>query len=230
MFFSKFATKFANRNILNSKNLLLSTILLLCAAAPNAYGTTFWANNAQHATTSCSGDDVTVPSTNPTPLSGYVFSGWAPAYVLGNLNRNINGDVYYAKTDTGTCYYRTADMSSSSSESCSGANYSDLARGEWKTVFSYGTVRGISLCSTTVGSAYAANGNPVETTGANCWCRATGFNDGTTDFIPAVSLWAFRGTSGSDSDCASNCSILCGYRVQCASSFRAGVFGSVASN
>lgn len=201
-------------------------ICTMCVMTLNAYATTFWANNAQHATTSCDGNDVTVPSTNPTPSSGYVFSGWAPAYVLGKLNRSVNGDVYYAKTDSGTCYYRTADMSSYSTESCSGANYSDLERGEWKTVFSYGTVRGVSLCSTTTASSVGANGNPVETTGANCWCWATGFNDGTTDFIPAVSLWAFNRTFGSAPDCASYCSNHCGASVQRVSSLRAGLYGA----
>ena len=151
-------------------------------------------------------------------------------YDLSTLNKNTNGDVSYAITDTGTCYYRTSSMSSYSTLSCSDANYSDLTAGKWKTEFSYGTVYGDSKCSSTSGT-YATSGNPVNTTGASCWCRATGFIPDGEDVMydPAVSLWVFGYTFGSASGCASGCTRDCGGYVRVNSGFRSGLFGSVAN-
>ena len=92
--------------------------------------------------------------------------------------------------------------------------------GSWQTVFSYGTVTGISACLTTGGSYGVANQNidavGGETLGGNCWCKMT---------HPMASAWVF---SNSRSFCASDCADVCGYRVQLYAAFRSGLFGSVA--
>ena len=90
----------------------------------------------------------------------------------------------------------------------------------WETYFPYGTVRGISACTNTSGSYSVANENlDVSESGLYCWCKMTS---------PAVSLWVFRYSLGSASECASACALYCGNRVRDHSDFRAGLFGSVA--
>lgn len=115
-----------------------------------------------------------------------------------------------------------------------GSSYTyDNALGRWDTTMPYGHIIGISACIGTSGSygvaksqlKDSANNNvPVvggEVTGARCWCKMT---------HPAVSLWGFYYTYGSTSACASRCTDDCGNAVQRSSAFRAGLFGSVASN
>ena len=115
--------------------------------------------------------------------------------------------------------------------SIAGIGYTyDLPTWTWETRFPYGTINGIAACVTTGegktrGDTVAGltEGNNLvvggEAVGKYCWCKMT---------HPAVSLWAFRNTSGSASVCASNCAFSCGYHVQYYSSLRAGLFGSVA--
>ena len=157
------------RKFLISASIIYSGFLGISLAG--AETVKWYADNSLYDTTTCqTGGDINLP-TAPTKR-GYTFNGWAPAYDLSTLNKNTNGNVYYAIVNTGTCYYRTADMSSSSTMSCSDSNYSDLTAGHWKTEFSYGTVYGDSKCSTTTGT-WATAGNPVDTAGTECWCRAT---------------------------------------------------------
>ena len=211
---------------------------LICTACVCAGGAAFGAtetvnwyvDRALYNTTTCqSGGDIVLP-TAPTK-TGYTFGGWQYGqYDLSTLNTATNGDLYYAITDSGDCRYRDASMSSSVILNCSDSNYSDLTAGKWKTKFSYGTVYGISKCSAS-GGTYATSGNPVSADGANCWCKSTGFVPSGEDMLyEAVSLWVFNYSYSSTSDCASDCAYYCGLSVQDNSAFRAGLFGSVASN
>ncbi len=187
----------------------------------------WYVDNSLYDTTTCqTGGDINLP-TAPTKY-GYTFTGWTDGtYNLSTLNTSTNGEVYYAITNSGTCYYRIASMSLSSTMSCSDSNYSDLTAGHWKTEFSYGTVYGDSKCSTTTGTLAKA-GNPVDTAGIECWCRATGFTpDGENMlYYSPVSLWVFRHSHDSTSECASGCTYYCSSRVLGTSSFRAGLYGS----
>ena len=103
------------------------------------------------------------------------------------------------------------------------------AQSTWWTAFPYGTVRGISACLSSkygqsLGGAVADlhDNNALvvggETNGEHCWCKMT---------HPAASLWVFRNTFSSASDCASSCAYRCGYDVQAYSAMRSGLFGSV---
>ena len=181
-------------------------------------------------TTTCqSGGDINLP-TAPSKY-GYTFTGWTGIYDLSTLDTSIKGDVYYAIVDTGQCWYRTSSMSAGSQINCTNENFTDLSAGLWKTKFSYGTVYGTSKCSSTAGTTMGESGNPVDATGQYCWCYPTGFVPDGEDMLyePAVSLWVFYNSSGSTSECASNCAHYCGDLVQGHSAFRAGLFGSVAN-
>lgn len=75
---------------------------------------------------------------------------------------------------------------------------------------------------------YAKSGNPIaDKDGTNCWCRVVYLDKNKQK---AVSLWVFIYSYGSASGCASYCTYNCGNRVRDYSDFRAGLFGSVASN
>ena len=127
--------------------------------------------------------------------------------------------------------------------SINGTNYSySAANSTWWTWFTYGTVRGISACLSSkqgksLGGAYtagvlmdydpdvegatAADAVPVvggEKNGLHCWCKMT---------HPAASLWVFRYSYSSRSDCESNCAYNCGYNVRYYADMRRGLFGSV---
>ena len=114
--------------------------------------------------------------------------------------------------------------------SVAGEGYSyNTAQSKWWTWFTYGTVRGISAClSSNYGKSlggYVAdlhdNNELVvggETNGEHCWCKMT---------HPAASLWVFRHTYSSASDCADLCANNCGYYVRYYSGMRSGLFGSV---
>ena len=117
-----------------------------------------------------------------------------------------------------------------------GTNYTqDATNVRWTTTFSYGVVQGIAACLDTgegksMGNTIAEfeekhpDGvmRPVtggEKYGRYCWCRLT---------HPVSSLWAFDYDFGSVSNCASICSIYCGFYVRNNVALRAGLFGSVA--
>jgi len=113
----------------------------------------------------------------------------------------------------------------------------------WRTPSTYGTLVGVSAClshnkngsesSSTTLSTYAVStanygiltDGGVEVTGGeqngkHCWCKIT---------HPVASLWGFRGSYGSLSDCLSACATYCGSNVQAYDTFRSALFGSVAN-
>ena len=100
----------------------------------------------------------------------------------------------------------------------------------WKANFSYGTITGISTCSSVaptgvMGSTKTSAGTPLDAvagdlSGKYCWCKMT---------HPMSSLWVFNGQSGDASACALYCTRDCGLRNQSGPAFRDGLFGSVAA-
>ncbi len=89
----------------------------------------------------------------------------------------------------------------------------------WKTVFPYGSVSGVAVCSDTTGSPYVSSPDVMqETGGIYCWCKMT---------HRAVSLWVLNGASVSSSSCAQYCAQNCGDWVQRNPVFRSSVFSSV---
>ena len=142
---------------------------------------------------------------------------------------------------------------------CSNTIYNGMGTksGEWATVFSYGTVKGKSVCSSLTPPDYmkydkawddsvnyynwgyiasssentTLNGEFASQTG-NGNLSANQFycwcKTDTLDGMPAVSRWVFINSHSSASDCAGDCANDCGGNVRDASAFRSGVFGSVA--
>ena len=111
----------------------------------------------------------------------------------------------------------------------SGYSYSALDS-TWVTTFSYGSVKGVSACTSYAGSmgqvistttGKTINATRGEESGRYCWCKVV---------HPVSSLWAFYYAYGSASGCASFCAYYCGSYVRAYESLRAGLFGSVASN
>ena len=103
----------------------------------------------------------------------------------------------------------------------SGYTYNNAAS-VWKATASYGTITGISTCIATSGTFGVANPSVEspggETTGGKCWCKMT---------HPMASRWVFNYDYGSASNCASDCTYYCGFRVQYNGALRVGLFGSV---
>ena len=125
-------------------------IFIACIARADTIDINWMVDGQTYAQTTCTtGDDLILPTT-PTKR-GHTFLGWAVKYDLSTLNTAIDGNVHYAIGESGTCWYRTSSMSSNSQLNCTDDNYADLTGGKWKTKFSYGTLYGISKCSTTGG-------------------------------------------------------------------------------
>ncbi len=166
----------------------------------------------------------------------------APAATLGvdaNLPANIAGTSYCYKSHDGR--YNNAGQ-------CGNA-YTAMQKGEWGTVFSYGTVTGISVCSNIEPSVqygsgddkwyqygqvstnqsgvqsqydtWVSGGRPATPVGGYCYCKLTN---------PSISAarWVFL-NSYSVSNCASACASACANRVRNRSDFRGAVFGAAAN-
>ena len=167
----------------------------------------------------------------------------APTATLGvdaNLPANIAGTSY--------CYKRHNGQNGSAGN-CGSTVYNAMQKGEWGTVFPYGTVTGISVCSNIEPSVqygsgddkwyqwgqvstnqsgvqsqydtWVSNGRPATPVGGYCYCKLTN---------PSISAarWVFK-YSGSVSDCASNCASNCALSVRSYSVFRGAVFGAAAN-
>ena len=166
--------------------------------------------------------------------------------VSKTLDASING--------TGDCYRRLNGQShgngtcSADTLSYLGANTSSNKSGKWGTVFPYGDVSGISVCSSLKPTAayygdenweynwgYIANSSENQTLSSEytsqagngtlsgnqfyCWCKMEN---------PAVSSWVFRDTNDDSSFCALNCAYSCVSGVLYNADFRGAVFGAVA--
>jgi hypothetical protein len=212
---------------------LICTIFVACGASADTETLTWYVDGTTYDTTTCqSGGDVVLPATAPSK-AGYTFVGWSfGTYDLSTLDASINGNRYYGRNASNTCYVWT---DSHTQQSCTLSDYSDLELRQWKTLFNYGTVRGESACSASYGATIGEVGNPDISNPSNggvyCWCHVTGFIPAGESVVrkPAVSLWAFAYAYSSASACASFCTSGCGNRVQDYSSLRAGLFGSVAN-
>ena len=194
---------------------------------PNTINITWDDNGATTAhtggDTSCVYDNsVTLPT--PPQRIGFIFRGWgvgsaSSGFDLSTLDASIDTtwDAQHAR-------WKPVYSTGFSMQDVLGTeNSSDLAPGEWADTFSYGTVKGKSLCSSTSGT-FAQSGTPDESgTGDTryCWCKATQF-----DNSPVSSAsWVFRNDGGEMSDCAFNCAVNCASRVQRDSAFRGALFG-----
>ena len=188
--------------------------------------------NVPVASQSCTYDDsLTPPSTIPT-RTGYTFRGWRvkqfPQCNLSGLDASIGADMdadHIAwQPINGSSGYTVAQVIADGY--LSGTDHSsELSNGEWRIIFSYGTVKGRAKCSNTNGD-YATVGTPSNTNGEYCWCVATSYvpNGGTQCNIAPPS-WVFYDYYVSASNCANYCASNCAYNVNDSDGFRRAVFG-----
>ena len=108
--------------------------------------------------------------------------------------------------------------------------------GKWGTVFPYGDVSGISVCSAvsastmgaiatdaqsvTMDSEYAAQAGVGESALENnqtyCWCKMEN---------PATSPWVYNRNNSDSNSCASNCAFYCSSNAASAVALRSALFG-----
>ena len=127
---------------------------------PNTINITWYNDDTQFASNSCTyGGALTMPNSIPQK-TGYTFVGWRVRQVTGssylcNLTNQIldipgnykytRSDDYYGETD----YCTSGDNSGSPVVSCSSNEFSDLGMNEWKVIFNHGTIKGLSSCNNT---------------------------------------------------------------------------------
>ncbi|MFQ6760099.1 MAG: hypothetical protein ACLRFM_01695, partial [Alphaproteobacteria bacterium] len=92
-----------------------------------------------------------------------------------------------------------------------------------------GTVYGEGLCNAVAGTASTAATSAQTSSanwsvdGANCWCRATGVDDG-NESSDVDGVWVFLVTASSAADCAGYCARSCLSGVRDSASFLSAVF------
>ena len=193
-----------------------------------------WYNNntlldVQSSANTCVYDGIlTIPQTAPT-RTGYTFAGWTviPEYDFSTLPTNETGLEAYGTGDSGyhVCYKRG---SIKEGDACRTEDFidgfNDLDTLEWKTIFSWGTIYGMSMCSSTTGTESGESGTPSATDGQYCWCKATGYipNNENTKYSPKRSGWVYNSNAGSICKwvCAGRCALWQG------ASFLTGLFNS----
>ena len=126
------------------------------------------------------------------------------------------------------------------------AAYNISTPGEWATEFSYGTVKGVSACSTISGDYHSRQwgGNSADWKLAGdaltagdyddsdkrwCWCKVTGVDttgNGTYQSVEGAS-WIYRGIGGGGFayGCAADCSRYCAEYAEYYSGFRSALYG-----
>jgi len=178
----------------------------------------------------CTYDDTLTLPAAPSK-DGYTFNGWkvktAAQCSLSGIDTSINGTGFaFIKFDG------TASTDNGSTRKVP-STYNLSNNGEWAAEFEYGTIKGISRCST-VGSGYSfgQTGNPsddLNQDGAKyCWCQITGFDaDKDGEYCPIVaSLWVFAGDYGSAASCASGCASDCGFYARSIGALRVGLYAN----
>ena len=158
--------------------------------------------------------------------TGYKFNGWKVINIFSTLDTSIN-------TTWDATHTRWKPINGSDGYTMTNyfgtENSSDLSNGKWSDTFSYGTVIGNAMCSTTSGT-WATAGTPANDGGQYCWCMATGYQPADSDVVysPNSPLsWVFDSGYGSASDCAVDCANYCADGVRGYSAFRQAVFGAV---
>ena len=196
---------------------------------PNEIQLRWYDNNTlldvQSSANTCTYDGtLTIPQTAPT-RTGYTFDGWTvrPEYDFSTLPTNEAGNERYGKGKTGylICYKQSLlgkyEGSNCRTEDFIG-EFNDLDTGEWKVIFSWGKIYGMSMCSSTTGTL-GTTGTPTETSnGLYCWCRATGYvpNGNGTRYAPTSVNWVFNSNceaSNGSNICRSVCAGRCASNI-----------------
>ena len=188
---------------------------------------------------------LTPPATIPTK-TGYTFKGWRVRQASGGQQAQQCGLSHvdtsiYADWDLDHIAWQsgyTVAQAIDDEEIGPGTDHSsELSNGEWRIIFSYGTVKGMSKCSGLSGDnnnwtwSDPSRATISELTSAGngkyCWCAATSYTpDGGTQCNIASPSWVFgRGAYGSASECALYCAINCASIVDNYDDFRRALFG-----
>nr|MBQ0091503.1 InlB B-repeat-containing protein [Candidatus Enterousia merdequi] len=163
------------------------------------------------------GGGITLPENTPTK-TGYNLVGW----VLKEFFRLSSLADQISVNGTSRGYSRlNGDVGSNE------ALYGIVrGSGDWVSEFSYGLVRGFGKCSTSGGADYIV-GNPVDTKGGVCWCKANAYDATKTGNYepiaetPMVLVHTYKATS----DCTKSCAYTCSYYVMNDGTFRKPVYG-----
>ncbi len=178
----------------------------------------------QYATPGDTTSDCLLWQINTTPT--------APLTTTVNLPANVAGTAYCRKSH---------NNESNGQGGCPAATYNALNNGEWATVFSYGTVRGISMCTNISGSVYASiptnqsgiqtaydnwvsSGRPTATSSfadGYCYCKVT-------DPVFSAARWVFL-YSRAVSVCADYCASSCASNAQSNAVFRGALFSGTSA-
>lgn len=170
-------------------------------------------------------------------------SATAPLNTTAYLPANVAGTSNCYKSHNGNSNYRG---------NCSTTMYNAFQKGEWGTVFPYGEVSGISVCSNIEPSIKYEYGEgedswtsymygQVSTNQSGVQSQYNAWVSGGRPATPvggycyckltnpsiAASRWVFQ-SSYSVSDCVGLCAFFCAYDVQDRADFRGAVFGAVA--
>ncbi len=190
--------------------------------------------------TSCVYDGALTPPTTIPTKTGYTFKGWrvkqassggqqVEQCVLSHVDTSIYADWdadYVAWQPTsGSSGYTVAQAIDGGDIDPGTDHSSELSNGEWRIIFSYGTVKGMAKCSNTNGD-YATVGNPSNTNGQYCWCAATSYApDGGNQCNIASPSWVFCLDGGFAYFCADRCAYWCASYVDYNEDFLRVVFG-----
>ena len=207
---------------------------------PNTIQTRWYNGNTLIDTTntdaaSCEYDDVLNVPPTPTARTGYTFTGWTvrPEMDFGTIPTNESGLECWAMgwyDDANYCWYNNRNTGNSTAHhvNCdSDSMYNELQPHEWKVKFSYGTLYGMSGCSTTSGTTVQIE-NIIIDSGNYCWCKATGYranNASVTSGPTSTLFWLYQhDNGGSATTCAQYCARHCVNAVMYSSGNRTALF------
>jgi len=205
---------------------------------PNVIPLRWYNGNTMVESNTCTyGGGLNIPEP-PAERTGYTFRGWRvrPTYDFTQLDNSVDGSSRFAiakagNQDKNICYY-----GGSTTECNNYIDFAKLQRYEWKVVYNYGTVYGMSKCSTS-GSGISHGGTAQtisETEGAYCFCKVTGFQPTgeSTIYGPSTNMKWVEHSSAGDTYCLYRCAYYCTVMAGSSkigntfnSAFRARLFG-----
>ena len=201
----------------------------------NTINLDWYADDTKVSTGTCAYDGgITLP-TQPTPPTGYVFSGWQvrAAQCLPS-DFNYDGSI-------STHGYTMLNGSAGSNESTYGLT---VGSGEWAVDYgNAGVIKGMAKCSaksgnnskytwTNASSEWSASESELTSAGDGqyCWCQITGYDaNKDKEYCQVASpSWVFYSVGDFfTSPCAYHCAAWCSSNVKYSSDFRAALFGQV---
>jgi hypothetical protein len=154
-------------------------------------------------------------SPNPTK-TGYNFNGWLISgwdSVCGaNVLQGLQGSDFFAVDWHPLATYgnRSCRNWTYSTTYCGDSVFNDLDLYEFKVIFDYGTVYGVSKCSDNQsGPGVVA---PSDTSGQYCWCSVNGYTPAFgSQCNLSAELWAESATHNlyDESNCLQSCALNC---------------------